>query len=358
MKNKKIIIIGITSIVVFSIIFLAYKDYNKSINDIKKAEINLDPINGWKGPQDFRLKFNGSTPSFDYRAKKINQETRVLTGNPGKRNAQRINYSDGVQLVGTTTKDISTKDKINLLPLYRSSEVLGADYTRDLVKFRFEVIDNDTPSEATFIHFRAFLNGFSDNWKPEWSNFKYLGRGDNFHVYNGFTRDITFGFKIFPQSKEEMKPLYQKINYLASTNAPDYTKAGFMRGNIIRLTLGDYMYSQPGIITSMTFKVSNESTWEIALQEPEQEAGGNISGSTDSDMHELPHYVEVDISFTPIHNFVPKLGARVPFITPANLSKNAFLGSKAGNKTWENSGDGVYSQIDITKRGPDGLLNL
>jgi hypothetical protein len=42
MKNKKIIIIGITSIIVFSIIFLAYKDYNKSINNIKKEGLKED----------------------------------------------------------------------------------------------------------------------------------------------------------------------------------------------------------------------------------------------------------------------------------------------------------------------------
>jgi len=277
--------------------------------------------------QDFRkiLKDSGSfipskadkIPNFDYTDKLIKRQTRVLMGDPGLKGVSRIKYNDG-------TKNTATQDRITMLPLYQSDGPLGTEYTRDLVKFRFEILNNDNPTLAVFAHFRAFLTNITDNWQPEWNSFNYIGRGEKFQTYNGFTRNISFGFKVHAQSREEMKPIYQKLNYLASAMTPDYNSQKFMRGNIIKLTLGDYVYSLPGIITSLTYKIPDESPWEIAMQEPE-------NGGIDNDMHELPHLIEVDVNFTPIHSFVPSKSAIKPFITPNSAEGNAFLWSKAKN---------------------------
>ena len=34
--------------------------------------------------------------------------------------------------------------------------------------------------------------------------------------------------------------MYQKLNYLASTLAPDYSDVGYMQGNLITLTMGGW----------------------------------------------------------------------------------------------------------------------
>ena len=47
-----------------------------------------------------------------------------------------------------------------------------------------------------------------------------------------------------------------------------------MRGNLVRLTVGGYLYEQPGFITSLTYTVPQESTWEIAINE---EGGSDTS---------------------------------------------------------------------------------
>ena len=71
-----------------------------------------------------------------------------------------------------------------------------------------------------------------------------------------------------------------------------------MRGNMVRLTVGGYLYEQPGFITSLTYTVPQESPWEIALNE---------EGGSDSSVKELPHIIEVSgFSFTPIHTFLPQ----------------------------------------------------
>jgi hypothetical protein len=43
-----------------------------------------------------------------------------------------------------------------------------------------------------------------------------------------------------------MSILYTKLNYLMSLATPDY-KNNQMRGNYIYLTIGDYIYRQPGV---------------------------------------------------------------------------------------------------------------
>ena len=105
-------------------------------------------------------------------------------------------------------------------------------------------------------------------------------------------------FTCFAQSKAELIPMYKKLNYLASTLAPDYTSAGFMRGNILRLTMGGYLYEQPGFISSLTYDIPQEAPWEISI---------NATGGGDGSVKELPHMIKVsNLQFTPIHNFLPQ----------------------------------------------------
>ena len=49
--------------------------------------------------------------------------------------------------------------------------------------------------------------------------------------------------------------IVDKLNFLASSLAPEYLDSltsGYMAGNIAYITLGEYIYDQPGIITSLT----------------------------------------------------------------------------------------------------------
>lgn len=242
----------------------------------------------------------------------FNRETRVGLGNPGKRTRNRGKLN---------SYDNDTVDRINMLPLYVDRAVLDPyNLTRDLVKFRFEVINNASPGESTFIHFRAFLGQIADNFKSDWSSTKYVGRGENFYNYNGFSRDISFTFKVHAQSRAEMKSLYQKLNYLASSLAPDYT-GGYMKGNLIRLTIGDYFYIVPGFITSLSYTIPEDAPWEIGLNQPE-------SGD-DTGVMETPKLFDVSVNFTPIHDFVPELGEtrKTAFITnpTGKGNKNQYL---------------------------------
>jgi hypothetical protein len=229
----------------------------------------------------------------DYQTK--NLETRT---NIGGINGLGPGNSQGKTLISYTSgSGIGPVDRINALNLYSSKGVTQNEVKNDLVKFRIAAINNTNPILKTFMHFRAFLDNFSDSYNANWNPINYLGRGESFYTYNGFTRTISLGWTVAAQSKEELMPMYRKLNYLASNLTPDYTGKGYMTGNLVQLTVGGYLYEQVGFINSLTYDIPAESPWEIGI---------NDEGNYDSTTKEMPHILKVTgFSFTPIHDFIP-----------------------------------------------------
>ena len=145
-----------------------------------------------------------------------------------------------------------------------------------------------------------------------------MGRGEDFYKYGGFSRDISLGFDILVGSRAELFPMYDKLNYLASIMAPDYSKSGFMRGNIIQLTVGDYINDVYGVLSGISYSVSQESSWEIAKKD---------DGEKDENTAELPLLINVSgFSFKPIHNFVPNTVSSTSNPYTTNRSRFISLG--------------------------------
>ena len=185
-------------------------------------------------------------------------------------------------------------DKLNKLTHIFTSDIEDAYETKgknqdDLIKLIFECKSNDKTSESVFLFFRAYLGQITDNNQGSYSNFRYMGRGENFYTYQGFERSINFGFKIAIGSREELDGAYERLNYLISQVYPDYSpKTKYMRSNLIKLTIGDYIYKMPGFLDSVNVTISNESTWEI------------------DDGRQLPHSLDVAIGFKPIFEYLPE----------------------------------------------------
>ena len=255
---------------------------------------------------DFRTLKEQSDPNFtnipktlDYTTENIEQ--RVNLGNPGKK-GNKSSYVRGKN--GTNTP----LDKINALPLYQSSDgVIQNSIKNDLVKFRIGVIDNDNPKNKTYIHFRAFIDSMSDSYSSTWNSMDFVGRGETLYRYGGgFNRSVNLSWTVAAQSKDELIPMYQKLNYLASVAAPDYSSDGYMRGNLISLTLGGWFFEQVGFIEGITYDVPQESPWEIAI--PDSGVSTTSSILTDDSVKEMPHIIKVTgFKFTPIQGFLPKI---------------------------------------------------
>jgi len=232
--------------------------------------------------------------------------------NPGKTVKDNSDYAQG------KPKDYAvsvSSDKINMLmPIIYRSEINSDPWQtleyRDSIKLGFECVNNDNSQYSTALIFRALLtNGFTDNNSAALNSFRYMGRGEEFYTYQGFSRQISFSFKIAAFSRPELKPLYNKLNYLISQVYPDYSpNTNIMRAPLVKLTIGDYLYRVPGFIESINVTADNASPWEINLESSNQ-------------VQELPHVLEVAISFKPIHSILPKRQTS----DSVNLITNGFI---------------------------------
>ena len=256
---------------------------NITISDFRESLVDQQNKNSKKN-------ILSKAPNYNTPGNRI--ETRVNLGDPGRRDKNVSSYTKGL---GTPL------DRITAMPLYQSTKGNHGGDRNDLVKFSIGIISNNDPKLRTYIHFRAFLDSMDDQYNAEWNAFKYMGRGENFYKYGGFTRNINLSWTVAAQSKEELIPMYQKLNFLASSLTPDYSANGYMRGNLAVLTVGGYLFEQPGIINSINYSVPTESPWEIGINDSE-------IIDYDTKVKELPHIIRVTgFSFTPIHTFVPKL---------------------------------------------------
>jgi hypothetical protein len=282
--------------------------------------------------QDAGLKKNilSISPSYSNSSNRI--ENRYKLGDPGIRSKNITNYVSGSSVDGKYLP----LDAITSYGLYKSKE---ADKINDLVNFRIGIIDNNLPNEKVYIHFRAFLDSMDDNYNAEWNDFKYMGRGESFYRYNGFSRTINLSWTVAAQSKQELIPMYHKLNYLASSLAPDYSANGYMRGNLATLTVGGYLYEQPGIIKSINYSVPQESPWEIGI---DNIGVNDINNGIDRGVNQLPHMIKVTgFQFVPIHTFVPK------------LQQNGYLMDEGGGGELELFGKEKY----ISLKHEDGKDN-
>jgi hypothetical protein len=306
---------------------------------------------------DFRTKLdiekNKTILSFSPNYLVNNIEQRVSLGDPGSRK-DRSDYTLGG--LGGFSGENNIKnalDKITAFPIYEGSykkldTASGGATTlddpnslNDLATFYIAAYKNDTSTKAFYMHFRAFINNFSDSYSPKWNSINYVGRGNTLYNYEGFTRDVKMSFTVAAQSKQELMPMYYKLNYLASTLAPDYTDAGFMRGTLYKMTMGAYLFETPGIITSLSYTIPEQSPWEINI-------GHNKTEETkeDNSVKELPHIINVDLGFTPIQDFLPRRATDVsgkgsPFISLRNGGSTESTGNENGYSHYNNYISGV-----------------
>jgi len=152
--------------------------------------------------------------------------------------------------------------------------------------------------------FRANIQGFSDSFAPEWTPAKIMGRADSAYIYTGFDRNISFTFTVAATSREEMKPMWRKLNYLATYTMPDYGDNNRMVGPFMRITLGNLFQNTPGFIESLSVAIPDEATWEIN------------QGDTDKDMLRLPMMAEVNITFKVLADYRPQKLGRAYSLSP------------------------------------------
>ena len=247
--------------------------------------------------QDFREQLKNSQGDRDVAFSTYStysQEQRLRVGNPGINTFKRIKYTD---IIPQAVDKLNAKNLFYYNANTQTPWQAGGDDTKDIIKFAFECMSNDYPDDAVALVFRAFLDGaIQDSNQAQYNSFKYLGRGETFRTYQGFDRSVSFSFKLFVQTRSEMRPLYKKLNHLISQVYPDYSPdTNFMRGNVVNLTIGDYFYRVPGFLENVNVTLNTDVGWEILLGE-----------YSEIGVAQLPFVVDVNCTFKPIMNILPR----------------------------------------------------
>jgi len=221
---------------------------------------------------DDKVKFTSDGSKEDYLNRNIYK--RLGLGNSGEPDKDRSDFTkDGDWGV----------DQINNLDVNGDLGTIS-----DLIKFRF----SDSKGERAI--FRATLTGLTDNFNPSWTSTKYSGRPDPVYTYDSTERDISFNFKVAAMSRQEMAPLWKKLNWLAAHTYPEISQQSNpsfqMIAPIIKLTIGDYFVNTPGFIKNLTYTVPDEAAWEI-----------NFEGT----MNEMPQYMEITVGYQIIGKHLP-----------------------------------------------------
>jgi len=225
-------------------------------------------------------------------------------------------------------------------------QVLGADLdklglTQDFIKFYFTgpklQAGNEIDTDDIII-FRAIMNNLSDTFSPSWTAQQLIGRADPNYHYTQFTRDLQLDFSVYATDRDELKPIWRKLNALAGYTAPEYVADSIaLRAPWMRITIGDLFVQQPVIITSLGFTLhDSDTTWEINIE-------------NDPTMMQVPHKISVSMGLTPIMDQLPQKGGR--FYTLAKEFDEQAQ-PKLGNNNWlsdANSNSNLNSEFGDAK---------
>jgi hypothetical protein len=282
------------------------------------AEFKSKYKGDFRNALDKQTGFTGNANAEYYKGN--NLEGKYGFGNLGEVGADRSNpnafAASGLDF-GQSNRTIIVKnnpsfrgDKVNALDVNLNGISSGQIYqgAKDLIKFYFQdgAVQNGSTGNVAVMAFRATMTGFTDSFSPGWDRIDIMGRPDGAYLYNSFERNISFNFTVAALSRSEMIPMWRKLNYLASYTMPDFNGDQKPSGPFMRITIGDLFHQTPGFITSLSYTIPDDATWDIA-----EDADSN------PDAKQLPMVVEASVSFTIVGDYRPQMHGRV-----YSLSKN------------------------------------
>lgn len=178
--------------------------------------------------------------------------------------------------------------------------------TNDFIKFLItgpKILANEfkKPHHTDDIFaFRCTDLTLSENFNASYNQVNMIGRADPNYHYGGYTRDVSIGFTVHATDRDELKPIWRKLNFLASYTAPEYnpTQLG-LTAPWMRITVGDLFVQQPALISSLGYELAGADTsWDI-----------NIEG--DPTHMQVPHSVRVSMTLYMITDYLPQKGGRM-----------------------------------------------
>ena len=234
----------------------------------------------------FYSRFSGSLEEEDLKISKLDRVTPVTLKTVDSKNKD-INTKLQKEQKGLKLKTADVKEGNQLNPKIVQDV---KDLPKDFINFRIKDMVNNQ-----YIQFPAYITDITDNSAAEYNPTRYIGRPDQVFVYSGYTRNISFGFRVAALKKEDIPILWRKIDKLKLLTLPTFSKQVIANDEqerpiapFIELTLGNLLYDQPGFFSSVGVTIPQTSTWEL------------------DDGFQLPHLCDVTVEFTFVGKTTPQ----------------------------------------------------
>lgn len=246
---------------------------------------------------------------------------------------------DRVSVIDFSQRTISHAYEWNPVFTEEQGPVIGniinkAGITQDFIKFYMtgpKLVNGDALATDDIIVFRATLGSLSDSFQGNWTPITMIGRADPNYQYTGFNRDVSLDFTVYATDRDELQPIWRKLNALAGYTAPTYLPDSIaMQAPWMRITVGDLFVQQPVLLTTLDYTLHDADTsWEINIE-------------NDPTMMEVPFKVTVRCSFTMISDYLPQKGGR--FYTLAKKFDEAGTAIRGNNNWLSDTLDNVDAQ--------------
>ena len=151
--------------------------------------------------------------------------------------------------------------------------------------------------DNTYIFFRAYIEGLTENISPSYASTNYIGRSEPVYIYERAEREISMTLKLVAQTPDELISIYKKMDRLTSMCYPEYVGDDY--GNRMKPPLSKLRYGElfgntnkelMGYIKSISYAVDNSATYETEQNK------------------RVPKHVNATIGYQVIHDKTPGLG--------------------------------------------------
>jgi hypothetical protein len=136
-------------------------------------------------------------------------------------------------------------------------------FSNQLYPFALNLINANNPGNNQYLYWQAYVESFSDSINSSYDEYNYVGYGTSFYKYKSFGRSIKLDFTIEVPHHNQMKAIYSKLQNLIRHLAPNYSEAGYLRGNFVKLTFGNYLRDTPCILKGFSIEPIFDGGFDI-----------------------------------------------------------------------------------------------
>ena len=195
--------------------------------------------------------------------------------------------SEGITTIGLDENGMPTGDALEI-----TSDRVNVESIENGMPFYFKDLRDNT-----YIFFRAFIEGLTENISPNYNPTNYIGRSEPVYTYERAEREISMTLKLVAQTPDELEMIYKKMDRLTSLCYPEYIDDDYgnrMKPPLTKLRYGELFGKENkelmGYIKSISYSVDQSSTYETAVGK------------------RVPRHVSATIGYQVIHDRAPRLG--------------------------------------------------